>query len=191
MHPYATDSSERQLVPLLLAVPAVIAAWIISLLGLPWWVDDPSVIGCYGIFYAAFNQWLWRWPFLRVIGLVKVPDLNGKWTVAIRSSFDERADAHQAQVRITQTWRSILIRLETAHSRSGSLIAAVLTNDPNDFVLSYEFANTPKPGAVSTMHAHRGSVEVRFDRDTLVGDGEYYSGRDRENQGTLQFSREA
>ena len=73
-----------------------------------------------------------------------------------------------------------------------AFVASLLTDDPNEFVLNYEFLNAPKQGAaVDSMHMHRGSAEIRFPKDGAIvkGDGEYYSGRDRSNQGALIFRR--
>ena len=198
MHPYATDSAERTKVPLGLALLSILLAWVIQNLlvavdlTVPWWiVGPPSVMGFYGLLHVAFDRWAWRWRLWRVLGVVKVPDLKGEWAVTLISSFALSATPKNARVRIRQTWRSMLIRLDTDQSRSSSIISSMLTVDPNEFVLHYEYLNTPRVDATPTRHAHRGSVEVRFDRDFLsVGDGEYYSGRDRVNQGTLHFARE-
>lgn len=194
LHPYATDSAERRFVPFILAVSAILAAWLLpQLLGrlgipMPWWVDAPSVMAFYGAFHAAFDRWVWRWTWLRRIGLIAVPDLGGSWCFLISSS---HGTSIEAAVGIYQTWRGIRIKLETEQSRSSSLIASVLTAEPDEFVLSYEYCNTPKQGAVETMHAHRGSAEVRFPKDKWItsGAGEYYSGRDRANQGGISVER--
>lgn len=147
-------------------------------------------MGFYGLFYGAFDRWIWRVRLLRSIGVIKVPDLNGAWDFRIISTF--RKTEVEATVTIHQTWRTIQLRLETAQSRSSSQIASILTDDPNEFVLDYEFLNTPKQGAaVATMHMHRGSAEIRFQKNGAIanGEGEYYSGRDRENQGQMSVVR--
>ena len=194
MHPYATDSSERFYVPLILATSAILAAWLLPKLlqslgvSLPWWVDAPAVMAFYGIFHAAFDRWIWRWSPVRRMGLVKVPNIRGDWRYAITSS---HGTSVIAAVSIQQNWRGMRVRLETDQSRSMSLIASLLTGDPDEYVLSYEYNNTPKPNAMPTMHAHRGSAEVRFPRTDWVtaGSGEYYSGRDRMNQGGISAER--
>jgi hypothetical protein len=196
MHPYATESAERKIVPALLAVAAILAAWtlpkLVAFAGLtiPWWVDAPSVMGFYGLLHTTFDRWVWKWSAFCAIGLIRVPNLNGAWKFHIVSTY--RKTEIDASVNVHQTWRTIQIRLETAHSRSASQIASILTDDPNEFVLNYEFLNTPKQGmAADSMHMHRGSAEIRFPKDAsiLSGDGEYYSGRDRENQGQISVTR--
>lgn len=196
MHPYATDSDERKKVPLYLGVTATIGAWVLPKLLLwmhltvPWWFEAPSVMGMYMALHGAFDAWLWRWGGRR-LGCIRVPDLNGEWLFEVRSSFQPTVPV-SARVTIHQNWRGMSIRLKTDQSSSASVIAALLTNDPNEFVLSYEFVNTPRQGAPATMHVHRGSAEIRFPKGnvtTIEGTGEYYSGRDRQNQGTLEVSR--
>jgi hypothetical protein len=50
MHSYSTDSSERRVVPLLLALLAIALAWVSSKflaaahLSAPWWVDAPATM---------------------------------------------------------------------------------------------------------------------------------------------------
>jgi hypothetical protein len=147
-------------------------------------------MGFYAFLYGAFNRWFCKWRPLRAIGLIRVPDLNGPWKFRIRSTY--RKTEIDAVVAIHQTWRMLQVPLETRLSRSLSEIASLVTDDPCEFVLNYEFLNTPKQGAaVGTMHVHRGSVEIRFPKDGKIaaGVGEYYSGRDRENQGQLEVER--
>ena len=193
MHPYTTDSSERRFVPLYIAGVSVLAAWILNrVLGamqftLPWWIDAPSVIGFYGLLYATFNKYLWRWRILRTIGVVKVPDLNGTWKGYVASSFDEHATKYDATFRLFQNWTLISIILETNYSKSSSLIAAIVTENPGGTMLSYEYLNEPVPNAKHTMHTHRGTARLTMQSNGKTLEGEYYTGRDRQNFGILMF----
>ncbi len=198
MHPYVTDSNERRLVPLLLAIVSMLAAWglheILEVISLstPWWFDMPSLMGFYGLFYGSFDKWLWRIPILRKVGLVKVPDIAGKWKGYITSSFDEHQDHCEASIEICQTWTKIRINLETETSRSYSQTAAVLTEIPHCTAISYEYVNEPKAPARTTMHIHRGTARhtLCIVDDTESFDGEYYTGRDRGTFGALHFTRQ-
>jgi hypothetical protein len=197
MHPYATDSEERFHVPFGLAVAAILAAYGLAQFlsamnwSIPWWLDAPSVMGFYGLSRVAFERWLWKLDLLRSLGVIQVPDLSGRWRFELDSSFNGTKIV--ADVHVRQTWTKIHVRLETISSRSNSIVGSILTSDPHDFILSYEFRNEPKQSlATETMHPHRGSAEIRFSRNSpSIGEGEYYSGRDRENQGRISCSRVA
>ena len=194
MHLYVSDSKERRLVPFCVAAVSILAAWCIkSALGkwqinLPWWIDAPSVIGLYGLFYAIFDNFFWK--FLHRIRVVKVPNLNGTWKGHVASSFDKHATKYNATIKVSQKWSEISIVLDTDNSKSHSLSASIITKDTADPVLAYEYLNEPKPTAKSTMHTHRGTARLTIDVNSNSLEGEYYTGRDRMSIGTLKFKRQ-
>lgn len=195
MHFYITDSVERERVPLYIAFISLLLAWALNKVNgfmpftLPWWIDAPSVIGFYSLLYTIFNSYLWRWQILGKMGIVKIPNLNGTWNGYVTSSFDEHAIRYDATIRIIQNWTKISIILETNYSKSTSLIATIVTKDPSGIVLSYEYLNEPKADAKNTMHAHRGTASLTLRPDGNTLEGEYYTGRDRQNFGILRFER--
>src|SRR5216683_3282170 len=85
MHGYSTDSGERRVIPLLLALLAIALAWVSSKflasihLSMPWWVDAPSSMAFYGALYALFDKYLWRNRLVCKLGLVRTPNLTGRW----------------------------------------------------------------------------------------------------------------
>jgi hypothetical protein len=191
MHPYATDLDKHRSVPLAIAAISVISAWILYVvlaaipLSLPWWVDAPSVAGFYGAFYTLFDKRLWRMePLRKALGAY---DLNGKYTGQLSSSFDKHATKYSATLSVTQTWSEINIVLTTSESTSRSLTASLLTEMG---WLGYEYLNEPRPGTSDTMHCHRGSARFSLEAAPDTLEGEYYSGRDRQNCGLLHFKRE-
>lgn len=197
MHPYATDSSETKTVPLYLAALSVVAAYVLHVIlekykiEVPWWIDAPSVVGFYGLLYTAFDKWLWKTGIVRALGLVKLPDLNGVWTGHVASSFDAHAHKHEAQISIRQSWTRISVALKTDKSRSHSLIGGIITQNSAANVLNYEYANEPRADAKDTMHAHRGTARLvlGITDDMCVLEGDYYTGRDRQNYGSLYFEK--
>jgi hypothetical protein len=197
MHPYVTDSEERKIIPWFLAVLGVLASWALYAIlnsvqvSPPWWIDMPSLIGFYGLFYTVFDKWLWQVPVFHAVGLVKVPNLNGTWEGEISSSYHEHQNKLPATIQIVQTWSKIVINLETESSKSRSQTASVITETPDTILVTYEYLNEPKPHSTSTMHAHRGTARhtlALVDGDVTFN-GEYYSGRDRGNFGTLYFTK--
>ncbi len=194
MHDYAIDSRERVLVVRILfmasALVAGVAAAVIppDLAPVRWLLPIPSIALVFGVSYWAFDNWLWRWRFLRTLRLINVPDLRGAWTGTVASSFTEFAKTQPVTVTIEQTWTKMAVRLNAAESRSWSVTASVLANAPEGLVLTYLFDNEPKAEAVSTMQRFRGTtVLVRTDSGQL--EGHYYTGRGRATHGSLKLRR--
>lgn len=195
MHPYATDSIERRRLPLYMVGASILLAWLLNralgLAGLtvPWWIDAPSVAGFYGLIYTFFDRRAWRIPLARVLGLVKIPDLNGTWSGTVHPSGGEHDYEHPATVEITQSWRDLCVRLRTANSGSRSVIGAVTVEGPEDAVVTYEYANEPGANSADGMHAHRGTARLILSPDGRILEGDYYTGRDRKSHGALRLER--
>lgn len=195
MHSYAAEPVGRERMLGVLALASVGLAWgmnrLLSLWAVsePWWLDAPSVLGFFGMGRWLFDRYLWkirlRWP----VKLVIASGFNGIWTGEIRSSFDNFSQPHRATVTIDQTWTSIRVVLETERSRSVSLSASVLCDQDSESVLLYSYLNEPKPGAPNTMQIHRGAATLRLRNGYL--EGEYFTGRGREEFGRVRFEREA
>jgi hypothetical protein len=176
----------------LLAIPAAIALSRLFAhfnVELPEWISAPDALAFYGLFYAIFDRLIWRWRWVHMLGITKVPNLSGTWHGQVASANSNApgfGTPANIVLTIRQSWTEILIRAETLQSISNSLSAHILVRD--DYVLSYEYTNEPRAGAPDTMHAHRGIARLSFDgKDSLVG--EYFTGRDRQNFGTITLKR--
>jgi hypothetical protein len=190
MHGYSTDSDERRVVPLFLALFAISLAWssskllVVIHLSVPWWVDAPSLMAFYGMLYALFDRYLWRNGFVCKLGLVKIPNLAGCWRGYLISSFDGHAKRHNLVINIFQTWTQLAVFLATATSISRSCAAVIQVGDPEGVALIYQYQNQPLADATRTMHMHFGTAMLRVSNGgCLVGD--YYSGRDRRTFGRI------
>jgi hypothetical protein len=195
MHGYSTDSGERKIVPLVLAFAAIALAWLFSTiltvmhLSLPWWVESPSTLGFYGTLYALFDRKLWRNRFVRKLGLVRVPNLTGRWRGYLLSSFDGHQKRRNLMINIWQTWTQISVFLATETSISCSCAAVIQVDDPDGLSLTYQYQNQPLANAMRTMHMHYGTAVLRLsNEDNLSGD--YYAGRDRRTFGRICCWRE-
>ena len=195
MHPYTTDCDKARFIHLALVVLSIGFAFslkslqALGILQVPWWIDTPSVLGFYGLFYKLFDKYLWRIPLLRKFGLLKIPNLNGAWKGYVTSSFDEHSTKHEATLEINQTWRKLGIQFKTGSSVSNSLSASILTEKLNEVVLSYEYLNEPRSNAKYTMHMHRGTAWLILKNDGKTLEGEYYTGRGRQTHGAVSFER--
>jgi hypothetical protein len=117
--------------------------------------------------------------------------LAGTWTGHVISSFDEHQCQHEVRLTILQSWTGIRMCLRTQQSESHSLLATILTEYPEGPLLSYEYLNEPKATAGATLHPHRGTARLTMRKDGwhLVLDGDYYTGRGRQNYGVLYLTR--
>ena len=195
MHDYAIDSRQRILVVRILFMASALASGIAAvlmpsdLLPMRWLLPIPSIALLFGASHWAFDNWFWRWPFLRVLRLTSVPNLRGTWTGTIASSYTGFEKKQPVTVTIEQTWTKIVVRLNAAESRSWSLTASILTNAPEGFMLTYLFDNEPEAESVRAMERFRGTtVLVSNIPDRL--EGYYYTGRGRETHGSIKLCRQ-
>jgi len=193
MHPYSIETEERKNVSLILAVISIVLAWSFHQLmsffeiDLQWWLESPSVLFFYSLLYTIFDKWCWKW--LRKIGLIRTPDLNGEWSGTLKTSFDSHSSELKTTLKIFRTWTKIKTILTADHSVSYSEAASMILEAPEGKYLSYQYVNEPKLSAVQTMSIHRGTTKLLFDEKTDTLSGEYYSGRDRQNFGSLNLKR--
>src|SRR2546427_6319232 len=94
MHAYATDATDRKVIPTILAVISVGLAIALSrtveALGYqpPWYVDTPSVMGFYGLLYFWFDKVGWRWG-IKSARVSRIPDLRGTWKATLKSYYKD------------------------------------------------------------------------------------------------------
>lgn len=141
---------------------------------------SPLVV--YTFIHLSFSRWLWKSKCFRPKWLVNLPDLNGRWTGHLRSSYGNQ-DIIQIEVDIRQNWDKMSIVLRTNHSVSESVIGALQCGAGEKFVLYYLYENKPKAFEASTMHSHRGTARLAVEAGELTG--EYYTGRDRCTYGEI------
>lgn len=195
MHTYSIDTDERKYILLLLAVASVLLAWgfynVLSYyqISLAWWMENPSVLFFYGLLFIIFDRW--GWGIFRKLGLIKTPNINGIWVGHLKTSFDDHASEITATLSIFQVWTRIKIVLSTEQSVSRSETGTILIEPPEGQYINYQYINEPKSGATKTMSIHRGTVRLILDEKHNTLSGEYYSGRDRQNFGSLYFTKQS
>lgn len=193
MHSYSIDTQERINILLLLAIISIVLAWGFYKvfdryqIVLPWWAESPSVLSCYGLLFIIFDRRVWR--FFRRINFIKTPELSGEWNGSLKTSFDKHSSEIKATLRIFQTWTRIKIILCTEYSSSHSEIASIVVDAPEGKYLSYQYINEPKADAGKTMSIHRGTARLLYNEKDNTLNGEYYSGRNRQNFGSLNFKK--
>jgi len=198
MHSYSTNSPDRQFIPFVLAAFAIAGGYLISVafdhfqVIVPWWAPPADTMTLYGLVYWLFDQYVWRSSLLRILGIVRIPDLNGKWSGRVRPTETEGVSLGltidtEIRVTISQSWQNISIRGETDRSHFHSTAACVRTEDSG--LLEYQYVSDPFASAPATMETHRGTVSYGLSEDSKALKGEYYSGRGRQNIGMIDLRR--
>ncbi|BAZ51678.1 hypothetical protein NIES4103_43360 [Nostoc sp. NIES-4103] len=194
MHSYATDAKDRETILLWIATLAVVATLLLNYLlkvlniEVPWWLDAPSVMGFYGLFYQLFDDVVWALKF-EPIRFSNIPNLRGTWVGVIRSSYQNGTETRGVILYIRQTWSKISVEIETETSRSKSTMAAVYTQDSSEPGLKYEYTNEPSARSPETMQPHRGIVNLVLSPDRKTLKGNYFTSRSRQTYGEMVFQR--
>ncbi len=198
-HTYSTDSPERRYIPFFIAASAIGATFVAFhfvakyAVEIPWWASPPiDTMAFYGLFYWLFDQHIWGWQFVHHLRITKIPDLSGEWRGQVNPTPTNGVSAGlesstEITLSIKQTWTTLMITAQTGLSRSRSISGSVIVDDEK--VLSYEYMNEPSAAAPATMHVHHGTTRLCLNRNDTVLEGEYYSGRDRQNIGTIRVTR--
>ncbi len=156
-------------------------------INIPWYIGTPSIMGVYALLFFLFDRYLWKFKIFKKFGIIIGDDLNGKWVGIIKSSYDNFQNDIRAELNIIQTATSIKIHGKFNQSKSVSVHENFGQSEiDNQTALYYFYRNEPQYDAVETMAIHEGSVKLVFDPVEKTLTGSYYSGRDRNNYGTIE-----
>lgn len=197
MHPYTTDNDRTTALFLWIAVLSILSAYLLylflkatSLSDTLWFLDIPSVPGFMVLFYKIFDNKLWNKPLAKTLGVNCTPDFSGEWRGELQTSHDKFTSATPITLQIEQTSSHISLVLTSAKSRSESCLAMIFTKSPDDEAsIQYAYINRPINTAIRSMHTHEGTATLALSKDAESLTGNYYTGRDRENHGTLAIKR--
>ena len=171
-----------------IGVCAALIAWTINqFVGEPpWWLDLPTTpLAVYGLLVQLMKHALWRFPPFQWMGVSARP-FSGSWQGVVTTSHDKHATRHKVEVNIKQTWTSVSVNLRSENSSSDSFAAAY--TEQREPEIHYLYRNEPASQALDTMHAHHGAARLRLvSADQL--EGEYFSGRARQNHGAILLQR--
>lgn len=120
---------------------------------------------------------------------MKTPDITGTYKGSLSTTHDNHTEPIEAKLRIIQTWTTLELALETNQSLSKSYSAHIFFAHPKDVIVYYLYLNQPKIKTPETMNIHHGTSLLKISSDGEKLTGEYYSGRGRSNQGTIEFVR--
>ena len=195
MHNYSNTQVLSPLFYVLLSTLSVASAWVLHLvlsyLGLDelWWIEFPSVLGFYAIFWQWFDKKGWTVTIIRRLFHITTPDLSGNWYSQADTILENNQYTVTAEASVNQTWSKFRISINWHNSTSVSVSASLHEVSPNEFELVYQYVNTPKPLAPQTMNIHRGTAWLALSTDQSQMQGEYFSGRGRNKFGSLTLKK--
>ena len=195
MHQYQTDDDIKTNLLLAAVLLAVVFAYFFNVvtqyfqIQIPWWFESPSILGFFGLIYWLYDKRLWKTKWMQKIEWAKTPNISGDWKVGIKTSHDGFTEAISGKAIIRQTAFRISIAVEMDNSTSHSIHAALMrTEKVNEYELTYNYINHPKADSVETMSIHMGTTNISIADDGQKMDGQYYTGRDRQNFGRIIFT---
>lgn len=157
---------------------------------IPFYIETPSILTVYAVLFFVFDRYLWKNLIFKKLGIIIADDLNGKWVGIVKSSYDNFESDICAELTIKQTATQIKVYGNFNQSKSVSVHENFGVSEvDNKTALFYFFRNEPGYNSVQTMAMHEGSAKLLYDADTDMLTGYYYSGRDRNNHGTIEVKR--
>lgn len=192
------NDNYRQFTYFILILVSISAAFVYGITALlkqnhidvPFYIELPSIPSVYALLFYLFDKYLWKHPIFKKLGIVVADDLNGKWEGNLKSSYDNHAKPIKTGLTIEQTATRIKICGTFNQSKSVSIHENFSRSEiDNKVALFYFFRNEPNYDAAETMSIHEGSVKLIHDEKENILTGYYYSGRDRNNHGTIEVKR--
>lgn len=193
MHAYSTGDSRTAAYGVLasLAVVAAIASNAAAEalgLGPAWLVSAPTVAAAFGLLYELMDRAAWRWRWVRTLGIIDTPVVDGIYEGHLVSSHEGKVVP--IRLRVDQRWTAIVVRLEVltpATSTSRSIAAALSRDGHRDARLTYTYKNEVRPGVADLdMSDHDGTADLVVHEHGAVS-GRYFNARGR--QGTMALVR--
>ncbi len=155
-------------------------------------VAGPSGLAVFGLLFLLFDNFVWRWPLLYRLGIVKIPNLNGSWAAEITSS-ENSGGGIKAEINIHQTYSKIRIRLETNESHSLSQMAAFEMADPTFFNLRYEYSAEYQRDQNAEILRHYGVTCLKLKSADHIFSAQqsatYYTEQGRDSHGVIVVTK--
>ena len=156
---------------------------------IPIWVETPSIIGLYELYVNIFDKYLWKYQFVKWLGLPKIPNLDGSWKAMMKSSF--KSTQKEADVAICQSYSKFSMVLKTDESTSTTMMAAFELANPIMRTLTHTYLSEPLATSSSSMNIHEGTCNLEILEGDKEMKGYYYSGRGRQNFGEICLKKVA
>ncbi|NII26816.1 hypothetical protein HB364_17130 [Pseudoflavitalea sp. X16] len=192
MHTYSINSDERKTVIGILGILSIAIMLIVkNNLCLPSWVPIPSVFAIFGGFYWIFDQLIWKLPLINQC--LSTPNLNGTWTILMKSSRDSYATEYEGVLTITQSWSKIYIFMDGEKAIGQSIMAGIEVHTSKSFTLKWEYLSQRKPEFAENEYMHYGMTRVMNQPNGAITvlKGDYYADRSRHSSGPVSIIKKA
>lgn len=158
------------------------------------YIIAPSGLLIFALVFFLFDKYIWKWNWLYKLGIMKIPNLNGKWVCIIDSSKDKVSRTIVTSLVIHQTFSKIKFRLQTEKSISVSKMADITMLDPNYFEVRYEYSAeyTASIDAEAIRHYGVTNLHLTFETDgnfSTIINGYYYTEQKRDSHGYFKISK--
>ncbi len=129
----------------------------------PFWLETVSPIYAYGIFFTFFDKYLWPIKLFKTLGIVYLPDLRGRWTGTLRSSYKTKGRNVKIPfcLEVEQSFSCIRVAAYYEKSQSESKVAS-FSNIDNCIYLYYTYDNEPNSLKVGGMQNHKGTAKIMY-----------------------------
>lgn len=157
---------------------------------IPFYIELPSIPAIYALLFYFFDNFLWKNILFKKLGIIIADDLNGKWAGTIQSSYNNFKSNIYAELNITQSATQLKICGVFGESKSISIQESFGKSEiDNKVALFYFYRNEPNYDAANSMVTHDGSAKLVYNKEDDSLNGYYYSGKERNNYGTINVKR--
>jgi hypothetical protein len=131
------------------------------------------------IVWTIFINWAWKWKIFYP-WLVPFPNISGEWDGTLKSNWKNKSfEPIPTEIKITQTFFNVQIRIKTNESTSYSTAASFdIDKDRGLQQLFYSYLNTPKSSVRERSEIHYGTTLLNFEGFKVEEiEGEYWTSR--------------
>ena len=139
----------------------------------------------YAVIKWSFKNFLWKNS--RLIHILGVPDLNGKWTGTLHSTFNGGKDVPMT-LTIRQDWENMSCYCEfpDTSSISEALVINLDISNPSRPKLMFKYQNQSYNSTETSLQPHTGYNDLTIEGDRIKGI--YFTNRMPQTNGTIDLT---
>lgn len=139
----------------------------------PFWFESLSPLAAYGLFYSIFDRYVWKWPLFRMLGIVTLPKMAGRWYGTQLSSYKkdgQKPTKSRIILEVEQTFSHIKAATYYRRWQSQSSVSCMvmLEGEPYLMIIYDTSANVRHE---DTAAHHKGVAYYRYlpGEDKIIG----------------------